>query len=79
MPNKPTINNDDRIRSRRVKLTQHRIYKNINKIILVPHEGHMLEMPIINHDNEIRYEKFFSVPIYTLTCYQLIIAFPRQN
>ena len=40
------------------KLTQHRIYKNINEIILVPREGHMLEMPIINHDKEIRYEKF---------------------
>jgi len=61
MSNKLTINNDGRIRSRRVKLTQHRIDKNIKEIILVPplpREGHMLEMPIINHDKEIRYEKF---------------------
>jgi len=53
MPNKLTI-----IRSRRFNLTQDRIDKNINEIILVPHKGHMLEMPIINHDKEIRCEKF---------------------
>jgi len=36
MPNKLTMNNNGRIRSRRVKLTQRRIYKNINEIILGP-------------------------------------------
>jgi len=48
MRNRLTINNDGRIRSRQVKLTQHRIDKNIKEIILVPllpREGHMLEMP----------------------------------
>jgi len=56
--NKLTMNNDGRIRSRRVKLTQHRIDKNINEIILVPRERHMLEIPIINYNKEFRYEKF---------------------
>ena len=37
MRNKCTTTMDE-IRSRRVKLIQHRIYKNINEIILVPRD-----------------------------------------